>query len=390
MNPQISEITEIPIVSNLEQAIGEVANIYKFRLSGLNVSIANAIRRIILTYIPTYVIRTEKYEDNQCDIAVNTTRMHNEIIKQRLSCIPIHLKVGKENWLLDYQLEVDLRNDTDNVIYVTTEAFKLKNKKTNQYLSREDTKKIFPPNLVTNSYIDFVRLRPKISDSIPGEHIKLTANFGIGNAKENSMFNVVSKCTFMNTIDLNRVQEVWDEKERTIRQYYSTLKDVEENAMNKEIEFEKKNFYLLDAQRYYVEDSFDFSIQSIGVYDNDEIMKLACMQLIEKIQRFIDSLDQNIVPILNSETTIENSYDVILEDEDYTLGKILEFMLYENYYEKEDVLSFCAFKKMHPHNDNGVLRIAFTENIDRNYIQQILRGVSVDAQEIYKKIYKMF
>jgi hypothetical protein len=29
---------------------------------------------------------------NQCRIETNTTRFHNEIIKHRLSCIPIHVE----------------------------------------------------------------------------------------------------------------------------------------------------------------------------------------------------------------------------------------------------------------------------------------------------------
>lgn len=35
------------------------------------------------------------------------------------------------------------------------------------------------PILNFGAYIDFVRLRPKISDSIPGEHIKLSAEFSV-------------------------------------------------------------------------------------------------------------------------------------------------------------------------------------------------------------------
>ena len=54
-------------------------------------SFANALRRIILSEIPINVIRTETEEVNQCKITTNTGRLHNEIIKQRLSCIPIHL-----------------------------------------------------------------------------------------------------------------------------------------------------------------------------------------------------------------------------------------------------------------------------------------------------------
>ena len=53
-----------PSVSNLL----EEGNVLKFTLSGVNVSLANAVRRIILSEIPTVVFKTETYQDNQCTI----------------------------------------------------------------------------------------------------------------------------------------------------------------------------------------------------------------------------------------------------------------------------------------------------------------------------------
>ena len=67
MMPQISEISE----NNA---------IYQFTLSQLNVSLANALRRIVLCEIPTVVIQTEFHATNQCHITINTSRIHNEMI----------------------------------------------------------------------------------------------------------------------------------------------------------------------------------------------------------------------------------------------------------------------------------------------------------------------
>ena len=49
------------------------------------------VRRIIIAGIPTIVIRTMPHENNDVDIEINTTRLNNEILKQRISCIPIHI-----------------------------------------------------------------------------------------------------------------------------------------------------------------------------------------------------------------------------------------------------------------------------------------------------------
>ena len=48
-----------------------------------------ALRRTILSDIPVVVFRTSPEEENNCIIDKNTTRFNNEIVKQRLSCIPI-------------------------------------------------------------------------------------------------------------------------------------------------------------------------------------------------------------------------------------------------------------------------------------------------------------
>lgn len=365
-----------PRISN----VIEDAGVFKFTLSNINVSLANALRRTILTEIPVVVIKTETQDINQCQVLVNTSRLHNEIIKQRLSCIPIHIKdltTLPEN----FQLEVDLKNDTDNIIYVTTEHFKLKNKKTGAYLPAEEVHRIFPPCLKTNSYIDFVRLRPKISDTIPGEQLKLVADFSIGTAKENGMFNVVSKCSYGNTPDMTKIDKVWGEREAKLRA---------EEMPDNEIQFQKRNFMLLDAQRIYTPDSFDFAIQSIGVYENREIVKMAAKILTEKFAKFVEELDSNIVSVINSETAMDNCFDILLENEDYTMGKAIEYILYEKYYEGDKTLDFCGFKKFHPHDLKSTIRIAFRETADKTMAKQYVRTAANEVMEIFKGVFKMF
>ena len=131
--------------------ISDDGDVTKFTLSGINVSLANAIRRTILSDIPTLSFYTETYNDNQCTIYVNTTRLHNEIIKHRLSCIPIHMK---ELDLLPgkYILDLDKQNDTDEMIIITTEDFRIRNKENGNYLTVEEVRKIFPPFQKTNTF----------------------------------------------------------------------------------------------------------------------------------------------------------------------------------------------------------------------------------------------
>ena len=91
-----------PKISNLTEEDGTLS----FRLSGVNVSLANGLRRIILSEIPTIVFRTAPHDKNRVDIEINTTRMNNELIKQRISCVPIHI-TDTDFPLEDYIVEVD-------------------------------------------------------------------------------------------------------------------------------------------------------------------------------------------------------------------------------------------------------------------------------------------
>ena len=252
----------------------EHSDVLYFTLHGVEVSIANAIRRTILSDIPTIVIETDTYEKNQCTVLVNTSRLHNEIIKQRLSCIPIHSTLLRDNedgksLPGNYELVVDVTNDSDNTIYVTTEDFRLRDKETNTMLSKEEQEKLFPglfpKNMITQSYIDFARLRAKIGETIEGEQLSLTADFSINTAHSNSMYNVVSKCSYGNTPDVDKAGTVWDDLEGKLRTEGESAED---------IKFKKDNFNILDAQRYFIENSFDFVVQTLGVYDNKDIVKL--------------------------------------------------------------------------------------------------------------------
>ena len=361
-------------------SIFEEGDILRFTLNNINVSLANGLRRTILSEIDTVVFRTETYEDNQCTIYENTGRLHNEIVKHRLSCIPIN-STNLETLPNHYIMELDMTNDTDTMIIVTSGDFRIKNKETGNYLTEAETRKIFPADPMTHSFIDFIRLRPKLGDTIPGEKIKLTCEFSIANAKVNSMFNVVSKCAYGNSQDKIRADEMWMEIAQKL---------LSEGMTKEEIDFQKQNYYLLDAQRQFIPDSFDFVIQTLGVFENKEVVKKACIVLQNKFIDMIEKVESDIVPIVTSETTIENSYDIILENEDYTIGKILEYILYEKYYMGEKIASYCGFKKMHPHDLKSIIRFAYNEKTDKHMCRSHLKRACNEAQEIFTKIYRMF
>ena len=368
MNPQIE------IISNKEDVL-------QFTLSGVNVSLANAIRRIILSDIPLLVFKTTPYEENKATILVNTTRLNNEILKQRLSCIPIHIRDIESFPLKNYQLELNVENNTDTKIVVTTKDFLVKDLVANKYLSESKTREIFPPDDYTGNYIDFVRLRPKASEELPGEKIHLTCEFSVGKAKEDGMFNVVSTCAYGFTTDLNKMDAELAKKKQIWK---------EEGKKTEEIEFEAKNWKLLDGLRIVKKDSYDFTLKTIGIYSNSELLDKACNIMLQKIKDIDQLLETDELILEPSKNTISNSYDVILENEDYTIGKALEYMLYTKFYEGVKTLSYCGFKKMHPHDHHSIIRIAYKDPMDPSIIKQNIKECTDDLIKIYTKMQKEF
>jgi len=361
-----------PRISNLREENGFL----KFTLLDCNMSIANALRRIIVSDIPTFVFRTYPYSENKAEITHNTTRFHNEIIKQRLSCIPIHID-DMDFPYKDYVVEVDVKNDTDSILYVTTKDFKIKNSKTEVYSDESAVRAIFPPSSVTGDYIEFARLQPKLSENIDGERLTLRCGLDIGMASQDGAFNVISTCAYECTPDVAKANEVWGEKEAAMKK---------SNMTETEVEFEKKNWFLLEAKRYYQPNSYDFIIESVGVFDNNEIVIKACKIMISKCEKFLYDLEHGKVSIVPSETTLKNGFDVTLVNEDYTLGKVIEFYLYQQNFIADKTLSFCGFRKPHPHAMDSIIRVAFHNEIDPVGVSGYIQGATDNAIAAFKKL----
>jgi len=341
-------------ISNVQEQNGTLS----FTLSNINVSYANGLRRVILSDIPVIAIESYPYEKNNVTIFTNKSRLNNELIKQRLSCIPIHIDALQDFPYEEYVLEVNKSNDSNVIIYITSEDFQIKNIKTGKYLTRTETQKIFPPDPMTGDYIDLLRLRPKIDSNMDKEQLHLEAKFTISNAKNDGMFNVVSTCSYGNTIDQVRIKDAWELKEQELKQKYG----------KEEIENMKKDWMILDAKRIFEEDSFDYIIETVGIYDNFRLVEIATNILIKKLYHSLKLIKENIDLIQEIEDTMENSYSIKLVNEDYTIGKIIEFNFYDKYFINSKNLNYVSFLKKHPHDNFSIIKLSYKNPITKDDI----------------------
>ena len=364
MEPKIENITE----NN---------NTLQFTLKNCNVSYANAIRRVIISDIPCVVFETFPYEKNKVNITKNTTRL---IIKQRLSCIPIYIDIfSKDIDIDDYIIELDVTNTSSEIIYVTTNDFRVKSLQSDKYIKQSSLSEIFPLDKLTNDPIDIVRLLPNINNSSQ-ESLKLNAKLSILTAGNNGSFNVVSTCSYGNTIDNLKVKEEWDSRKRELVKTHT----------NENIKFIERNFYLLDAKRHFIEDSYDFKIETESVYSNFRLVEIACSIIINRLNKLLDTFKTKPELIYLSNDTIDNCYICTLENEDYTIGKILENKLYNLYFNNKKILSYCGFLKRHPHDTFSIIKIGFINSTQYDDVIVILEECINESIIIVNKIKNYF
>ena len=149
---------------------------YHFTLEGLPLCFANGLRRCMISHIPVvmFSVQPEKKEK-----WINMSRFHNEFIEERLLAIPIHTKDLK-TLPEKYRLEIDVTNDSDHVLFVTTDSqfFRIRHKETGAYLEEGEVKKLLPPNEKTGMFIDFLRLNAKVGN-LPAVRLALNAEFKV-------------------------------------------------------------------------------------------------------------------------------------------------------------------------------------------------------------------
>lgn len=356
----------------------------KFTIDRINVSLANALRRIILADIPTLVFRTFPYAECKASITANTSRIHNEIVKQRLSCIPIHI-TDQDFPYKEYVVEVDVIADGSEIRYVTTKDFKIKNKTNGKYLTDIKVHEIFPPNAITGDYIEFMRLMPKTSEYGEGEQLTFTCDLDFGTAKEDGAYNVVCTCAYNMTVDPSKMDEAWRIKEAEFVKDGIVIGSAEMIA-------QRKNWSLLDAQRLTKDDSFDFVVETVGVYSNADIVSKAAQIMINKCLKFIEDIESGENHIIPTVSTIQNGYDIELKGEDYTLGKVIEFFLHDKHYAEDQTITYCAFRKVHPHNPDSMIRVGFAETVgvDEGIVGGYITTCARDAIAVFEHIRDQF
>lgn len=374
--------------------ISDEFNIH-FELHDAHPSLANAIRRMILSDVETIGFRTEPLENSEINIIKNTSSLHNEFLLHRIGMIPVNYD-DVDNYNPDrYRYIINVTNDTSQIKEVTTKDFQVIDTEMNDgeggIVNSED---FFPKNQETGEYILITKLKPNLEGM--GETIHLEGKAIKSSGSENARWQPTSCVVYSNKIDQTKAKKALEEfLEKKKIEYADTFADNREKLENE--------FNISEIERYYITDDrdtpsvFNFNIESVGILKSHIILLRSLTLLNYKLIKLNKNL--NLIKTKSNTTelsftqsdTVMKGFDLNIPNENHTLGFLIQTYI-EKYFDKSQV-TFIGYFNPHPLKDNIVIRISTIENNKDIAIDVILKCISMiqkDIQNLKKQTSQKF
>jgi DNA-directed RNA polymerase subunit L len=275
-------------------------------LMNFPVGFVNALRRILLSGIPTVVIRDVTIFDN-------TTQMPHEMLRHRMEMLPVNVTPDESHIIKDAKIELRIPVAAENKT-VTTDDFTVESGREGILMKDPEFGK---PCL-------FLRLRK-------GETVHITGRLTV-------LYDGVSQVETATT-----AWHIDPEMAKNQRKQY-----VSDNQDDKDAGRYFDNFLI---QRSYSRDArgrpnwFDLQIKSVGVIKARELLNMAVGILRKRITEYVTEALKNITHEKDAGT-----YHVSLPIGGHTVGVLMQEVIYQ-----DDVES-VSYDIPHPLKDEMVLR----------------------------------
>lgn len=332
------------------------SNSHTFEIHDIDLAIINSIRRVILTDIPIVGIVGETVDDIDptVDIIVNTCPLHNEIISHRIGLIPICLTEDEiESYEDDsIELELNILNSGDKIESITTKD--IKGKRNGIDITDKELKELFPANNISKDNILITRLRT-------GEQLHFKARLVKKTGRFNASFNPVSLCNFSYIQDPKKA----DKKDNILdkeRAYYKN-EFGDPTAFLMDIEHINKNI----APKYLINKSLEI--------------------IIEKLNKLSNNLVNGVIKV-DQFQNIENTYEFFIDDEDDTIGNIIQSLLHSKYIRNKENMngltcSYIGYICPHPLKSLLVIRITLDDETNK---QKFVNFLEMNCKDIIDKL----
>lgn len=363
-----------------------------FRLQNTNVTIANTLRRAILTQTPSVGFRTEPYDKSDVIIEINTTPLVNEMIAHRVGMIPLNADPLTFDPEL-FSFELDIENKGKEIRDVRASDFMIWMRNPENPLDKPiqvDTATFFPPDPVTGDTILITRLRPQWNPTAPNERIKLKARASVSSGTENIRWSAVCQASYEYTRDPDEAH-----KEEVFNHWIKTIKKVDDPSTldpTRKAELTAE-FNTMEIQRCYLTDGkgepndFTFHVESIGIQTVPDIVKAAIVSCEVLVSKYIDmdGLVPDNVRIQEGDSRFP-SIDFIFQHETHTLGNLLETWIADNEVTgaSEAAITYVGYKVPHPLRPEMFVRVGVKEGLDSDIQKQTARRVIARAARALK------
>jgi len=313
-----------------------------FEIYDMDLSIVNAVRRIIQTDILTVGILGEPAEETTVMIDENNGPLHNEFLAHRVGLVPIHFP---EEEVLAYEdgmlhVELDVTHDGSGIREVTTHDFTvfLQDKQ----LPPKEAIKYFPADHVTKSAVLITKLRT-------GEKLKLKATAIKASGRKHAAFSPVSLCAFFYMQDEGAIAQLEAKGPADI--------------LTKERTYMKNEFGDPSAYVFSVESENGMSASYLIAEGFQVLMSKLDAARTHFIQRS-DEDETSLIRIAQYKET-ENTFDITFKNEDDTLGSFMQSLMHNDYVRRklelnDKGLTYAGYYCPHPLDPTMVVRLSFT------------------------------
>ena len=392
--------------------------------TGLDVSIVNSLRRILLSEIPTVAFRTDEGTNLDIKMEVNNTSLHNEFILHRISLVPLYIDPSEFNRNLLFHRSVK-HDGQEPFKFITTEDFNIyplkdeidedtdlsildiNNYDLKKKLSNVEKTNMFRPfKDPFNGNDNFIMITELKNTNTPDTFQELSF-YGVPSvsvAKEHARWQAVSNATYTYVKDDELFQQIAKDK-----------CDIKGITNDEEREKFIQSLELSESERYFYKDingepfKYEFTITSAHYHTSKDLFLQANEIMVDKLKLIKDHLIQMIKggesSILvkqhmnTSGLEAENVYDFVITDQDDTLGNVLQSHIVKNFITDESLISFSGYKRSHPLEEFITLTIGInpknkavegkTDEQKVTAIVQSLDNIIEDTIKIYDELIKI-
>ena len=279
-------------------------NVFHAELKKFPVTFANALRRILLTDIPTVVIR-------DVQILENTTQLPHEMLRHRVEMLPVDVRPTDASTIRDAKIELRILPQAEGARTIRTNDFTVESSRPTILMNDRDT----------NAPLLFLRVRPN-------ESVHIRAKLAV-ETKTASQVCTASTAWHVDPVRAKEDKRVFVDDNGGVPMVFD-------------------NFYI---QRSYSRDDkgrpdwIDLDVESVGVIPAKELVRMAVQVLRKAVGDYLDEAGKNI------ERQKDDEFRIQLEQGGHTVCALLQEVIYSG-----ANVNFVSYDIPHPLRAETVLR----------------------------------